>query len=168
MAFDIIVFTQDELENALNTGNISIGLCDNIFALPLIGGICYTAIGNVSAAINTTQSEFDNLNITCCGFSPEFSQKAPVNPIPPVRQSSAASASSYITSYFLSSYFMTSYRYIYEYEYETGGSFAASYTTSYAASFRTSLSSSLSSFVTTFRQEEEKCVLVNGYGINLI
>lgn len=174
MAFDIIVFSQKELENALNSGITSIGLCDNTFVLPNIGGIYYTAIGTVEVSVNAAKEEFAGMNIKCDGFEPRFIQEKtlPMNVIIPV-SSYKSSASSYLSSYFMSSYFMssyvTSYMYEYEYEYETG-----SFTSSYSTSFRSSMSSFLSSFLTSFRAQmnnahtENVCILVNGYGINLI
>lgn len=174
MAFDIIVFSQKELENALNSGITSIGLCDNTFVLPNIGGIYYTAIGTVEVSVNASKEEFAGMNIKCDGFEPRFIQEKtlPMNVIIPV-SSYKSSASSYLSSYFMSSYFIssyvTSYMYEYEYEYETG-----SFTSSYSTSFRSSMSSFLSSFLTSFRAQmnnahtENVCILVNGYGINLI
>ena len=192
MAFDIIVFSQEELERAIISGNTRIGLCDNTFVLPNVCNIFYTAIGAVSVSANVTKDEFDRMNIICCGFEPHLAQnKTPVPPAtiqPPA--SFTASASSYLSSYFMSSYFMSSYlmtsyfttsyfmtsyttsymyKYEYEYEYETG-SFASSYSTS----FRSSISSFLSSFLTSFRagadgaETGNVCIMVNGYGINLI
>lgn len=149
MTFDIIVFTQDELNDAINNGIKSIGLCDNKFVLPILGGMNYTAIGTMTACIDVSLSEFNRLDIACCGFVPSFTSKKLPLMIP---TSHTSFTSSYITSY------ITSYSMYYEYEYET--SFFGSYTTS----FRTSMSS----FVTSFRQNAGECIMVNGYGINLI
>ena len=179
MAFDIIVFSQKELENALNSGITSIGLCDNTFILPNKGGIYYIAIGTVEVFVNAAKEEFAGMDIKCDGFEPRFIQeKAPLmNAMTPV-SSYKSSVSSYLSSYFMSSYLMssylmssyfissyaTSYMYEYEYEYETG-----SFTSSYSTSFRSSISSFLSSFLTSFHTRNENvCILVNGYGINLI
>ena len=169
MAFDIIVFSQKELENALNSGITSIGLCDNTFILPNKGGIYYIAIGTVEVSVNAAKEEFAGMNIKCDGFEPRFIQeKAPLmNAMTPV-SSYKSSVSSYLSSYFMSSYFIssytTSYMYEYEYEYETG-----SFTSSYSTSFRSSISSFLSSFLTSFHTRNKNvCILVNGYGINLI
>ena len=169
MAFDIIVFSQKELENALNSGITSIGLCDNTFILPNKGGIYYIAIGTVEVFVIAAKEEFAVMDIKCDGFEPRFIQeKAPLmNAMTPV-SSYKSSVSSYLSSYFMSSYFIssytTSYMYEYEYEYETG-----SFTSSYSTSFRSSISSFLSSFLTSFHTRNENvCILVNGYGINLI
>ena len=70
MAFDIIVFSQKELENALNSGITSIGLCDNTFILPNKGGIYYIAIGTVEVSVNAAKEEFVGMNIKCDGFEP--------------------------------------------------------------------------------------------------
>ena len=169
MAFDIIVFSQKELENALNSGITSIGLCDNTFILPNKGGIYYIAIGTVEVSVNAAKEEFAGMNIKCDGFEPRFIQEKAtlMNTMTPV-SSYKSSVSSYLSSYFMSSYFIssytTSYMYEYEYEYETG-----SFTSSYSTSFRSSISSFLSSFLTSFHTRNENvCILVNGYGINLI
>lgn len=169
MAFDIIVFSQKELESALNSGITNIALCDNAFILPNTYGISYTAIGTVEAGINAGEKEFCDMNITCVGFKPKLSsKKAPTMNVMMPLTSYRVSASSYISSYFMSSYFMssyiTSYIYEYEYEYETG-----SFASSYSSSFRSSISSFVSSFLTSFiRNRGSVCIMVNGYGINLI
>ena len=155
MAFDIIVFSQEELLSAVNNGITSICVCDNSFILPLTEGVTYTAIGDARAVIYTDKSGADNLNITFNGFTPVF---VPLSVAVTSRGASyGTSASSYSASYFLGSY-STSYAYGYEY-----GSFNSSY--------RTSFGSGVSSFLTSFRTENAgggKCILVNGYGINLI
>lgn len=81
-----------------------------------------------------------------------------VTVIPSVMPSSASSyVSSYMTSYVTS--YITSYTtsYKYEYEYTSSGSFVNSFLTSYVTSFGTS-----------FTKYAGECILVNGYGINLI
>lgn len=182
MAFDIIVYGQDELENALETGYTSVALCDNSFILPLKGGMCYMAIGNITAEINIDEESFNELGICCVGFIPVFiggntSQMQEV--IQPELCNS--SFSSYISSYIMSSYsgFVTSYlykhtgsfitSYVYEYEYEYAGSFTSSYTTSFISSYSASFSLNmlLSEEIWGTKQSEE-CIWVNGYGINLI
>lgn len=191
MAFDVIVFTQEELYAALSAGNTSIGLCDNTFILPLADGIHYTAIGNVSASAQVCEKEFKKHSVVCDGFSPRFA-KSPAGAVK--KQPSAALLpagsvssymSSYLTSYFMTSYFMTSYMYEYEYEYryKYKTSFGASYSASFAASYSSSFASSFAasffhSFGASFRGECRPenisqhsgtvCVMVNGYGINLI
>lgn len=150
MIFDTIVFNQNELDNALKSGISSIALCDNDFILPFSPNISYTTIGSVNAIIDMTKEDF---------------------------YTSSAS------SYFLSSYFMTSYRYRYEYEYSTGTSFSSSYATSYSASYADSyVSSYQTSYTSSYSNlsalsllsaeesetQEGKCIMVNGYGINLI
>ena len=47
MAFDVIVFSQKELDSALSAGNKSICLCDGVFLLPDTKDVTYTSIGNV-------------------------------------------------------------------------------------------------------------------------
>ncbi|MCD8180162.1 MAG: hypothetical protein LUF26_01595 [Firmicutes bacterium] len=182
MAFDIIVFSQQELLQALKAGVTSIGLCDNTFVLPLTENISYTAIGEVYAFADATEEEFAKKGIVCGGFSPRFKDagiSADASALP-AASSYAASASSFISSYFMSSYFMTSYitsyvtsyMYRYEYEYETGASFASSYASSYVSSYSASFSASMSSFLmkfgTSVGSDGEMCVMVNGYGVNLI
>lgn len=174
---DIIVFDQNELENAVKNDITSIGLCDNTFILPSIGSITYTAIGNVDAEINVTEENFYKLNIICIGFTPAFSQiNIPMAIESPLLPSSSY-ASSYATSYLLSSYFITSYSYRYEYEFAASTSYITSYTTSYTTSYITSYASSYNtsflSLLPSFKEPSqneyaETCIMVNGYGINLI
>ena len=160
MTFDIFVFNQQELENALNTGHTSIGLCDNEFFLPSLKGITYIAIGNVQAFTDLCAEEFED--ISCIGFTPIYKEKpsACINVCTP-------SSSSFISSYLVSSYTLM---YEYEYEYENG-SFSTSYITSYTTSFLTSYTTSYStSFADIYSSnyKNHECILVNGYGINLI
>ncbi len=186
MAFDIIVYKQEELEIALNSGYSSIALCDNTFILPPRGGISYTAIGSVTASVNVNKENYDKLGITCKGFIPDFLGEN-TNLSGENQQASPGSISSYmLSSYFLSSFvtsylyrykgsFITSYKY--EYEYEYANSFLSSYITSFAASYTASFTSSYSAsffldipyFTENCETERfEECILVNGYGINLI
>lgn len=152
MAFEIIVFSQKELDNALESGFISIALCDGRFVLPKVGNISYTAIGSVNAKADGTKKAFEEHNVTFDGFLPKFADDVPITAFVPTG-SSGSSASSMPSSYFVTSY-------IYEYEYEAG-SFLASYSASFSASF--------SSFMTSFRTRYGgECMMVNGYGINLI
>lgn len=180
MAFDIIVYKQEALENALGAGYTSIALCDNSFNLPLYSGISYTAIGDVSAFIDISEEEYNGLGINCTGFSPVFLGKTTDS----IHISlNTASVSSYVSSYMMSSYFLTSFTtsyvykyissftssYIYEYEYEYAVSFFTSYMTSFASSYSTSFLLDMLCFEGDERREEkEECILVNGYGINLI
>lgn len=168
MTFDIFVFTQQELNDAVLAGHTSIGLCDNEFIISPIPGITYIAIGSIKVYADAYENEFEN--IRCIGFTPIFTKKNTEN-IKPL-QIFTASVSSYLSSYFMSSYFMTSYHFMYEYEYEyETGSFVTSYLTSYTTSFLTSYTTSYtSSFISSYLPEykENECILVNGYGIHLI
>ncbi len=182
MAFDIIVYNQKELENALSNGYTSIALCDGKFILPLYRGICYTAIGNISVSINTDKQSCNSMGINCIGFIPDFlaeNASLSVKSTAPILSSvSSFMMSSYFLSSFVTSYlykykgsFITSY--IYQYEYEYADSFSSSYTTSFASSYSASfVSSYLSSFFLDMpffeSKAHEECILVNGYGINLI
>jgi len=153
MAFDIIVFSQKELDIALENGCTSIALCDNSFVLPKVGNVCYTSIGTVTAKADGTRKDFEEHGVKFDTFLPKFADDISVIAVP-----KPTSTSSFASSYMLSSYFMTSYRY--QYEYETG-SFATSYSTSWNTSY--------SSFATSFHsQYGTTCIMVNGYGINLI
>lgn len=138
MTFDTIAFTQDELDNALNLGYTSIGLCDNNFILPQIADVTYISIGEISAKAKFKKSDMKTHNINCIGFMPTF--------VPQIfnHTSNLSSLSSYITSY----------QYEYEYEYQT--SYSSSYTTSMQSSFATSFAVG------------SGCIFINGYGINLI
>lgn len=186
MIFDIIVFNQTELENALKNRMSSIALCDNDFILPPFIEIVYTAIGSVSASIDMTKEEFDKSGMLCEGFVPTFSKHSKTALKAKICNSYNTSVSSFLSSYFLSSYFlssyflssyfMSSYWYEYEYEYVIGTSFSsyysASYTTSYTSSYLSSYSTSYTALFGSvpelYEPHEEKCIMVNGYGINLI
>lgn len=136
MAFDVIVFSQSELDDALSRGITHIALCDNSFTLPDINGIEYTLIG--SAEIVPSKNENEDK--------------------PPVYANVERKTLSYASSYgsFASSY-GGSYAsgsggsYSYGYKYEYGGSFAGSYVSSfmssYASSYQTSFASSFYSFI---------------------
>ncbi len=158
MAFDIIVFSQQELDNALESGIAAIALCDNSFVIPPVGDVCYTAIGHVTALADGKAKDFKRHGVVFNGFTPKF--KADIVPVAANVVTAVPSVSSYTSSYMLSSYFMTSYQYEYEYEYEKG-----SFSSSYHTSWQTSYSSFVSSFHTRYA---EGCIMVNGYGINLI
>jgi hypothetical protein len=203
MTFEIIVFSQEELDKAVGNGISLIALCDNRFILPPLDFMSYTAIGNVEASIEMTSEEFLKSHICCMGFEPKTTGKCAAAPC--VKAAAAHSslsssyASSYLSSYFLSSYFVTSYRYRYEYEFRTSSyttsymtSYTTSYTTSYAASYTASyISSYTTSYITSYGTScavlyaepydnygnndgsdddfgENRCIMVNGYGINLI
>ncbi len=187
MGFDTIVFKQSELEEALSGGKTSIALCDNKYLLPNTRNITYTAIGSVEAEIKMSEADFNLSGIRCMGFIPVFTGEIGKAAVYIPQKKSFSSASSFASSYFLSSYFMTSYRYLYEYEYEFGtSSYASSYTTSYTTSYQTSYSyvtSYKTSYQNSFTAEfinntnennennenhEQECIMVNGYGINLI
>lgn len=160
MAFDSIVFTQDELNSAVSAGCTAIALCDGSFDLPSAGGVTYTAIGAVEASAEASREEFDALGIKCVGFDVQYTGARGIAVIAP------CSMSSYSTSYTMSSYFMTSYRYAYELLGSFATSYTTSYNTSYTASYTTSYQSSFSSGVA--EMSGECVIMVNGYGINLI
>ncbi len=145
MAFDVIVFSQSELDDALSRGITRIALCDNSFTLPDINGIEYTLIGSAEIAPDKNEDE----------------DKPPV--YANVERKTLSYASSYGGSFagsFASSY-GGSYAsgsggsYSYGYKYEYGGSFSGSYASSfmssyaslYASSYQTSFASSFYSFI---------------------
>ncbi len=136
MAFDVIVFSQSELDAALTRGITRIALCDNSFTLPDINGIEYTLIGNAEIVSGKNENE----------------DKPPV--YANVERKTLSCASSYGGSYsgsFASSYSGSGGSYSYGYKYEYGGSFAGSYASSfmssYASSYQTSFASSFYSFM---------------------
>lgn len=147
MAIDIIVFSQDELDRAVSEGYRSICLCDGEFILPDIRGICYTQIGSVTI-LGGTAAAHGAVSVSSYASSYMSSY-----------------VTSYVTSYTTS--YITSYvtRYEYEYEYASSGSYVTSYLTSYVTSY---VSSYVSSFRTPAQEGGEECIMVNGYGINLI
>lgn len=72
MQIDIIVFEQKELDNALCCGYHSVALCDNVFLIPRVGDITYTAIGNAEAYANFTYKEADMHGLRFIGLRPKF------------------------------------------------------------------------------------------------
>lgn len=139
MAIDVIVFSQEELDRAVSNGHKSICLCDGSFILPAISGISYTKIGDVTV--------FSGTDI-------------PVTSVSSYATSYVTSyTTSYVTSYTTS--YTTSYVTRYEYEYASSSSYVTSFMTSYVTSFVTS-------FRTVVQEGGKECIMVNGYGINLI
>ncbi|MCI8403920.1 MAG: hypothetical protein HFE49_03365 [Clostridia bacterium] len=186
MTFDIIVYTQKELENALENKYTSIALCDNTFIIPPRGGISYISIGNVSVSAGMTKEDYNKLSIHCVGFTPVFRDENTDKACLPIPAASAQVSSYMLSSYFFSS-FVTSYMYKYKgsfitsylyrtsfvtsylYEYEYANSFSNSYTVSFTSSFAASFVSSFLLSMPDFKETETtQYVPVNGYGINLI
>lgn len=99
MAFDIIVFSQKELDNALENGCTSIALCDNGFVLPKVGNVCYTSIGSVTVSADGTKRDFENHGVRFDSFLPKFAEDISVTALP-----KPTSVSSFALSYTLSSY----------------------------------------------------------------
>ena len=180
MAFDIVAFSQSELDSAVNNGIRAIALCDGDFVIPLIPNVCYASIGGVNAVIYADEDETRSLGIIFDGFLPIFLSGGTVNHKRASSLiSSGSAASSFSSSYFLSSF--TLYAYAYASSFGASGvtSFTSSYVTSYAASFVSSyMTSYAASFVSSFTlslppasaedRGTVKCVQVNGYGVNLI
>lgn len=153
---DAIVFTQAELNTALDNGALHILLCGPTANLPQSDGVTYTSVGK-----STVLADFSN-------FEPSY----PLSDREPCSYSSSYRFGSHTTSYtasYVSSY-LSSYLYNYRYEYRTSffGSYrlASSYKTSFASSF------AISSFIRGLRHRFHARVLkeisVNGYGIHLI
>lgn len=140
--FDAIVFTQNELNCAINKGVTRILLCGGNFNLPDNIDITYTSVGTDTALLEV-KGEKKRI------FAP------------------ASFASSYRS--FAGSY-RTSYRYWYKTSFS--GSYRTSYrlSASFASSFSSSFK--LTSFIGSFRRRVYDRILkeisVNGYGIHLI
>ena len=172
MSFDVIVFSQNELDNALENGIKNVCICDGSFIIPLAGGVTYTAIGGADAVIYTDKRGADELGIVFDGFAPVFK---PSNAnISVLAHSYGTSASSFASSYFMSS-FMTSYIYGYSYN-ALRVSYTSSYSTSYVTSYMTSYVSSYAASRAceaavnngNDNAQNGEVIMVNGYGINLI
>ncbi len=178
-----IVFTQNELNKAIDHGASHIILCDNHFNLPSIPDIAYTAIGIVTASADFCS--LDDFNITCVNFSPKLKKRpktvhisnkavgtASITDLCSSHSGSFSSSyrfgsyTSFITSYLTS--FVTSYRYRYEYRQSFSGSYSYRLSQSYSASFSTSFKPA--SFLHKFKVYDRilKEISVNGYGIHLI
>ena len=140
MAFDVIVFSQSELDDALMRGITRIALCDNSFTIPDTDGIEYTLIGNAEIVSGKNENEdkppvYANVERKTLSYASSY----------------GSFASSYGGSYVLGSGGLYSYGYKYEY----GGSFAGSYSSSfmssyasaYTSSYQTSFASSFYSFI---------------------
>lgn len=164
MAFDVIVFNQDELLRALEAGAKSIALCDNSFSLPDTEGIHYTIIGDVTIeGMDAPKHSEDKSSEQTVEEIPAYAnvENKPQSLSSSFDSSFAGSfGGSYGTAQGGGSYGAgsgASYQssYTYEYEYETGGSFAGSFASSftssymslYASSFETSFASSFYSFI---------------------
>lgn len=104
MAFDVIVFSQKELDSALSAGNKSICLCDGVFLLPDTKDVTYTSIGNVkilsapSASVSSYISSYTTSYVTSYVMSYVTSYKY---------EYEFTSSGSYVTSYVTS--FVTSF-----------------------------------------------------------
>ena len=72
-----IVFSQTELEKALENGFSDIILCDNEFVIPFIGGIAYTAVGNISVTAGGDCDAFCKAGVEFHNFTPKFTKKSP-------------------------------------------------------------------------------------------
>ena len=132
MAFDVIVFSQSELDDALMRGITRIALCDNSFTLPDISGIEYTLIG--SAEIVSAKNENED--------------KPPVYANGERKTLSCASSYGSFASSYGGSYASGSGgSYSYGYKYEYGGSFAGSYSSSFMSSYASLYASSFYSFI---------------------
>lgn len=191
---DTIVFTQKELNKAIDNGCTVIALCDNSFKLPPVPGIRYVGIGNVTASI-----DFDNPGehgIICTNFSPKTKKRPKIVHIEnkavgiaslmngsykgsyssSYKIGSYASSykiGSFISSYRLSSSYRTSFFSNYRHEYRYRTSHFGSYFTSYrlGTSYRIMSSFKITSFMRKFRHKFDYIlteISVNGYGIHLI
>lgn len=140
--FDAIVFTQNELNCAIDKGVTRILLCGGNFNLPDNIDITYTSVGADTALLIAAPTSFASSYRSFTG--------------------------SYRTSYTTS--FLTSY--FYRYKTSFSGSYRTSYrlSASFASSFGSSFK--LTSFLGSFRRRVYDRILkeisVNGYGIHLI
>ena len=197
MAFDVIVFSQQELDEAVKCGITRIALCDNRFKLPDISGIEYTLIGNAEIDGSFPADKppvYANVERKTLSLTSSFGGSF-----------GGSFASSYGGSYSFGSYTSGSGgSYSYGYKYEYGGSYASSYNSSYAMLYSSSYMSSYSySFASSYASSYQTSyassfmggmsyawqtsygtsapslpdiieyggsgiIFVNGYGINLI
>ncbi len=173
MALDIIAFTQDELDRAVASGCTSIAICDGHFLIPPAGGISYTAIGAVTALCVCEKRRAEKLGIRWYGFEPIFSQDKTLSDTrvtytPPGSAASYLSGylTSYITSYRLSSYLIGGSLAYYYTSY--AGSRTSSYASSYASLYSGSYAGGFEYGSEAGEDFREECIMVNGYGLNLI
>lgn len=153
-----IVFSQTELEKALENGFSDIILCDSTFVIPLTGGIFYTAVGNVSVTADGDCDAFCEAGVEFHGFTPKFTKKSPkkfANVPRKMMSLSSSGGGSFSSSYrlgsFASSYrFKSSYRTSYRTSFTSSYRLASSFRTSYRTSFTTSYRLA-SSYRTSYR-----------------
>ncbi len=143
MAFDVIVFSQSELDDALTRGITRIALCDNSFTLPDINGIEYTLIGSAEIVPSKNKNEdkppvYANVERKTLSYASSY----------------GSFASSYGGSYASGSGGSYSYGYKYEYVGSYQGSYASSFMSSYASSYQTSFASSFYSFISGMSFEQ--------------
>ena len=74
MTFDVVVFTQEELNNALKSHTKSICLCDGSFVLPYLQNTTICAIGDVCAKISMTKREAYENNVCFHNLKPTFAK----------------------------------------------------------------------------------------------
>ena len=72
LMIDEIVFTQAQLDKAIDKGCYSIVLCDNSFNIPPIGNKVYTALGKVTAKVMFSEAFANEQGIVFSGFKPFF------------------------------------------------------------------------------------------------
>lgn len=145
MAFDVIVFNQTELNNALSAGAKRIALCDNSFSLPDTDGVEYTFIGKVTVDGGARAGEVREGKSEVSSYT-----------------------SSYVSSY-MSSY-LSSYTYRFGASYVSGSGMLSSSGSfgGYGYSFVGSFSGSYAPMEDIIEFGCSGIIFVNGYGINLI
>ncbi len=74
MTFDVVVFSQEELNNALKSHTKSICLCDGSFVLPYLQNTTICAIGDVCVKISMTKSEAQENNVCFHNLKPVFAK----------------------------------------------------------------------------------------------
>lgn len=172
---DAIVFSQDELINAISDSAADIYICDNSFSLPSTPFVTYTSIGKVSAKIDLDPDECKKNGIYFFNFTPKYAKGKILAPV--IKNNTHHSfKSSFASNCNVSSAyrFSTSYRFVTSYNFTTSYRLASSY--SYATIFKASFASSfkpkphrnISYDIKNIQSYESDCIFVNGYGINLI
>lgn len=169
---DKFVYSQKELELALNEGHKSIILCAGIFNIPLWENTTFKRIGPVKVTVLSSRLLADNANMTFIDIYPKYIDdfKTPENSIITTTPNFASFSSVRPKG-------SGSHIHYYEYEYEYGTSFSSSFHNSFTGGYSFYHSYSLGSnsnlfceYVSSRSDNTERTTKIHvfGYGIDLI
>lgn len=178
---DIFVYSQEDLDKALENGCRSIILSAGVFMVPRTENTVYKRLGPVVVIVSSTEQSAAAAGMVFENIKPVFragyavSERAAREPVAAFLSSGSYGSYGSFGSY--GSYGSGTYTYSHEYEFEyVRGSFSGSYAGSYSLgySFRSSylIGSGTGSFCGRYRLKADTAaplpVRVFGYGIELI